>query len=146
VVFRSLEAQRLVAVLTARAALRLPYFWARMGVESNGSDRVWTTQRLVGQGRSRIALRVGAPVEPTFLDTWLTARWGLHTRIGGRTCWLPNAHVTWPLHTAEVVALDDGLVRRGGVHVEGPPTVPVRWSPGVRTAFGVPVPLVSARR
>jgi uncharacterized protein YqjF (DUF2071 family) len=49
VVFRSLEAQRLVAVLTARAALRLPYFWARMGAQSNGSDRVWTTQRLVGQ-------------------------------------------------------------------------------------------------
>jgi uncharacterized protein YqjF (DUF2071 family) len=91
-------------------------------------------------------LRIGAPVEPTVLDRWLTARWGLHTRIGRRTCWLPNAHGPWPLHAADLVALDDGLVRRGGVHVAGPPPVPVRWSPGVRTAFGLPVPLVGDRR
>src|SRR4051794_39030429 len=30
VVFRSLEAERLLPVLTARATLRLPYMWARM--------------------------------------------------------------------------------------------------------------------
>ncbi len=36
VVFRSLEAERLLPVLTARATLRLPYMWSRMRLTRDG--------------------------------------------------------------------------------------------------------------
>ena len=141
VVFRSLDAQRLLAVLTARATLNLPYVWARMSAASDGDLRTWRASRLAERTTSAITLRVGPAVTPSALDLWLTARWGLHTRIAGRTYWLPNEHSPWVLHAAELVALDDAFVRRGGLRVSGPPDVPVRWAPGVQTSFGMPVAL-----
>ena len=141
VVFRSLDAERLLAVLTARATLRLPYVWARMSATSDGDLRTWRASRVGERTSSVVTVRVGRVVVPTVLDVWLTARWGLHTTIAGRTYWLPNEHPPWPLHAAELLALDDGFVRRGGLRVSGPPDVPVRWSPGVRTSFATPVAL-----
>ncbi len=45
VVFRSLDASRLVPVLVGRAAVRLPYVWARMGVERAGDTLTYTSTR-----------------------------------------------------------------------------------------------------
>ncbi len=142
VVFRSLDASRLLFVLGARAALRLPYVWSRMTVDQDDACWTWTSTRrwprpaLRVPAATRIRVRVGAPIEPTPLDSFLTARWGLHTRVRGRTVWLPNEHRPWPLHAAELIELDDSLVACAGLEVAGPPTAPVRWTPGVRTAFG----------
>ena len=90
--------------------------------------------------RSRVVLRVGDAVEPTDLETWLTARWGLHTRWGGRTWWVPIEHAAWPLHAAEVLELDDELVADAGAVPVGPP-LRALVSPGVRTVFGLPRPV-----
>ena len=144
VVFRSLEASRLATVLAARWGYRLPYVWSRMRVERDGDTWVWSSRRRwPDRGlQTRIAVRVGAPLdEPTPLDIWLTARWGLHHRVAGRTIWTPNEHSAWPLCTAEVLEISDELVAAAGIDVDGPPPVPTRFSPGVRTVFGWPRPI-----
>jgi uncharacterized protein YqjF (DUF2071 family) len=142
VVFRSLDATRLLAVLTARATLRLPYAWSQMAVERRGDEIAYSCRRRWPAPRGAVStmrIRVGAPVaDPTPLDHFLTARWGLHTRIGRRTVHLPNEHPTWPLWTADLLDLDDDLVVAGGLPAPVGPPQSVRYSPGVPVAFGGP--------
>jgi len=139
VVFRSLEADRLPPVLAARAAYRLPYMWAAMGLEQHGDEVTYRSRRRwPGPPVStRIRVRVGSAIEATPLDHFLTARWGLHRGWGGRTAWAPVAHEPWPLHAAELLELDDDLVVAAGLpRPQGPPRV--LWSPGVSVRIGRP--------
>lgn len=141
VVFRSLDAARLVPVLAARIGFRLPYLWARMGIESTGDTRVYTGERRwpgPRGTRSRIGVRIGEPLrEPTDLEHFLTARWGLHNGVGDRTVYLPNEHPQWPLHRAELLECDDELVAAAGLPTSGGP-MSVLYSPGVAVRFGPP--------
>jgi uncharacterized protein YqjF (DUF2071 family) len=87
-------------------------------------------------------VRVGADLgEPSEVELFLTARWGLHTSWYGRSMYLPNVHQEWPLHTAECIDLVDdpreGLLARAGFSTTGPP-VSVLYSPGVAVRFGPP--------
>jgi uncharacterized protein YqjF (DUF2071 family) len=133
VVFLRMDADRLVPVLAARAALRLPYVWSPTHVRRDGDDYTVTV------GRRRIGLRIGEPVEPGPLDSFLTARWGLHTRIVGRTVHLPLAHRPWPLHAAELTALDGDPLAAAGLPAAEEPPVSVLFSPGVDDArFAAP--------
>ncbi|MFD4023953.1 YqjF family protein [Streptomyces sp. NPDC058576] len=139
VVFRSLDASRLIPVLVARASFRLPYVWSRMGVERSGDLLTYTSRRRPGPrgARSRIVLRAGEAVEePTPLEHFLTARWALHTSFLGRTLYLPNAHPRWPLHRAELVECDEDLVAAAGLPAPVGEPVSVLYSPGVRVRFG----------
>jgi hypothetical protein len=141
VVFRSLDSSRLLTVLAARWGYRLPYVWSQMRVIRHGDVWEWTSRRRWPQRglRTRIAIRVGAPLtEPTALDVWLTARWGLHHSVAGRTVWTPNEHGPWPLRDAEVLEVADELLAAAGFCVDGLPPVPVRFSHGVQTVFGWP--------
>ena len=107
-----------------------------------GRDRVhdsrrWPGPRGVG---GRVVVRVGdltAGRDP--VAEFLTARWGLHTTVLGRTIYVPNEHETWPLHAATLLHLDDSLVAAAGFPalVARPPDS-VLWSAGVRTTFGLP--------
>jgi hypothetical protein len=45
------------------------------------------------------------------------------------------------LHTAQLLELSDELVAAAGIHVAGNPSVPVRFTTGVRTVFGWPRPI-----
>ncbi|MEV0270488.1 DUF2071 domain-containing protein [Hamadaea sp. NPDC050747] len=140
VVFRSLDAARLIPVLAGRASLRLPYIWSSMSIERSGDRIVYASRRRWPGPRglpSRIAVRIGAPIaEPSPMEQFVTARWGLHVRWYGRTLYLPNDHPEWPLHRAELLAFDDRLVSASGVPVpDGPPTS-VLYSPGVPVKFG----------
>ncbi|MGZ4525233.1 MAG: YqjF family protein [Mycobacterium sp.] len=139
VLFRSLETARLAVVPVTRVGLGVPYTWARMRTNRLG-DRVTyrSVRRWPRRGlRSRIEIAIGAPVEPTPLEVWLTARWGAHTRKAGRTWWMPNEHETWPLRAADIVELDDELVAASMVRPAGEP-LRALYSPGVRTRFGRP--------
>lgn len=139
VVFRSLEADRLLPVLTARAAYRLPYMWSALRLDQRGDEITYTARRRwpgpsVG---TRIRIRVGRPIEATPLDHFLTARWGLHSAWGAGTAWAPVAHEPWRLHSAELLDLDDELVQAAGLpRPQGPPRV--LWSPGVSVRIGRP--------
>lgn len=140
VVFLSLETARLAVVGVTRGMLGVPYTWARMklthgqGTVSYTSCRRWPKRGLC----STVSVTIGDVVEPTELEVWLTARWGAHTRKGGRTWWVPNQHDTWPVHAAEVTGLDDELIRGGGVSGVGERLRPL-YSPGVRAQFGRPI-------
>jgi uncharacterized protein YqjF (DUF2071 family) len=87
--------------------------------------------------RLRLRLRVGPAIgEPSALEHFLTARWGLHaTWHNGRACYLPVAHPPWPLHRAEVLELAQDLAAAAGVPAAGPPDR-VLYSPGVTIVAG----------
>jgi uncharacterized protein YqjF (DUF2071 family) len=144
VVFRSLETSRLAVVLGSRVTFGVPYCWARMRIQRSGEAIGYSSvRRLAGRRRiaARIAVRPGAEKQTADpLDTFLTARWGLHSRWAGRTLWIPNEHEPWPLHTATLDDLEDDLVAAAGLPgVSTRPPDSVLWSPGVRTVFGLPV-------
>ncbi|MDG4798292.1 DUF2071 domain-containing protein [Micromonospora sp. WMMD1082] len=144
VVFRSLEAARLLPVLVARASLRLPYMWSRMRLERDGDVYTYTCRRRWPGPRGvggRMVVRAGAAIaEPSPLEHFLTARWGLHVRAHGRTIYLPNVHPPWPLRRAELCHLDDGLVAAAGLPAPDGPPVSVLFSPGVAVRFGPAAP------
>ena len=126
VVFRSLEAARLMPVLVARASRPLPYLWARMAGPPRPATP-WPTSlaALAGtarRGRPR-AVRIGERVAGRELALFLTARWGLHL-VGGRAAYAyaPVDHAPWPLHRAELLELADDLVERPACR---PPATPL---------------------
>jgi uncharacterized protein YqjF (DUF2071 family) len=136
VVFRSLEASRLLPVLVAQLTYGLPYLWARMSVRHGTRDgrrhgRVRDLPTLARPARRR---RAGAGADRRALPAdelslFLTARWGLFSRFhGGRTVWAPVVHEPWPLHRAQLLDLRDDLVAAAGLEVSGEPHV--LWSPG----------------
>lgn len=148
VVFRSLDCDRLPVVAAARV-LGVPYVHARIAaadyppvrgyeIAELPSDRRrwWTVQRRGGPG-TQVELRVGDPVEPTELEVFLTARWGMHSSLAGRGLWTPNEHSAWTLRAAELTGLQDELVAAAGIRPVGPMLRPL-WSRGVRARFGLP--------
>jgi uncharacterized protein YqjF (DUF2071 family) len=148
VVFRSLEATRLAPVMAARTAFRLPYMWAAMSIARDGdviryrSRRRWPRAAAPARRpRSYLAIRRGPRIaEPTALDDFLTARWGLHNHWYGRTRYLPNVHPSWSLYRAEVLDLADELVVAAGLPPPDGPPASVLFSPGVPVWFGPPLP------
>ncbi|MGY1667546.1 YqjF family protein [Geodermatophilus sp. SYSU D00696] len=139
VVFRSLDADRLLPVLVARAA-GLPYLWSRMRIARDGdritysSHRRWPGPRGAG---GRIEVRVGERLtDPGPLERFLTGRWGLHQTARGRTVYWPNEHPAWPLHRAELLAWDGDLLAAAGPPGVGGPPDSVLFSPGVDVRFG----------
>jgi uncharacterized protein YqjF (DUF2071 family) len=140
VVFRSLEASRLLPVLVARGTYALPYQWARMTVRHGPSTVAYETSRRWPGPRGAgglVRVEVGERYAPDELSVFLTARWGLFSQFhGGRTAWAPVEHPPWPLHRARLLHLRDSLVRVAGLRVEGEPHV--LWSPGVDVRIGRP--------
>ncbi|MEN8651988.1 DUF2071 domain-containing protein [Streptomyces sp. 21So2-11] len=142
VVFRSLDASRLIPVAVARALFRLPYLWSGMTVR-HGEDTVTytSTRRWPGPrgAYSRITVRPGEQVEePTPLEDFLTARWGMHNTFFGRQMYLPNTHPRWPLHRADLLECDQDLIRAAGLTAPVGEPVSVLYSPGVAVRFGRP--------
>ncbi|HYH72765.1 MAG TPA: DUF2071 domain-containing protein [Nocardioides sp.] len=140
IVFLSLDTDRAPVVLGARAALGLPYRWARMRHRVRGDVHTYDARlRGLRRASSHVEVRVGAPRESTELDLFLSARWGLHTHWWGRTLHVPNQHQPWPMRDAEVLDLDDGLVASVGLpDLARRAPDHVGFSPGVSTEFGLP--------
>lgn len=134
VVFRSLDASRAGIVLAGRA-VGLPYHWARMRV---GGGEVVSRRRRDGAGCTAV-LVPGEPVTPGPLEEFLTARFGLHLRMGSRTAYWPNVHEPWPLRAARLVALEEDLVAAAGLPPPGRAPESVLFSPGVTARFDAPM-------
>jgi uncharacterized protein YqjF (DUF2071 family) len=143
VLFLSLETERLAVAVASRATVGIPYTWAKMrsthhdDIVSYESTRRWPQRGL----HTQLSMRIGPAVRPTDVEIWLTARWGAHSRVAGRTLWTPNIHPAWPVHEATLLSLDDGLVAGAGVSLGDAPMLRPLWSPGVRTTFGAPTAL-----
>lgn len=143
VVFRSLEASRLIPVLVARWGFRLPYVWSRMAVRRSDDTLTYTSQRRWPRPRwaaSQLTIRIGDPVpEPSDLELFMTARWGLHAGWHARTSiYVPNEHPTWSLYRAHLLDLDENLIRAAGLPAPAGDPVSVLYSPGVPVRFGMP--------
>ena len=143
VVFRSLETTRLVVAIGARLAFATPYTWARMRIEQDGDHLTYTTRRRWPRPRGAggtMIVRAGEPVaDPSPVEQFVTARFGLHTRWAGRTLWIPNHHEPWPLRRAVLEHLDDDLVAAAGLPglaTREPDSV--LHSDGIHTTFGMP--------
>ncbi|MCF1592118.1 DUF2071 domain-containing protein [Streptomyces muensis] len=145
VVFRSMDASRLIPVVMGRVGFRLPYLWSRMAVRTDGdtvtytSSRRWPGPRGAG---SRVTVRTGERIEePTELEHFLTARWGMHNAFFGGPeplAYLPNHHPRWPLHRAELVTCEETLVTAAGLPAPSDAPVSVLYSPGVPVRLGRP--------
>ena len=142
VVFRSMDASRLIPVLMGRAGFRLPYLWSRMSVRSVGETVTYTSSRRwpgPRGARGRITVRPGERIHaPSDLEHFLTARWGMHNAFFGGSAYLPNHHPRWPLHRAEILTCDEHLVARAGVPEPLGDPVSVLYSPGVPVRLGRP--------
>ncbi len=139
VVFVSLEASRLAAVLAARGLFSLPYIWSRTRLTvANGEYRYTSTRHFDRSSHTNIVARpTSIAVENDPLADFLTARWALFTSVRGRTIHLRNHHEPWPLFTADVVSIDDTLLAAAGfagLADRAPDSV--LYSPGVTTWFG----------
>ncbi len=154
VVFLSLDADRGLVVATARTLFGMRYRWARMRHHRSGEVHTYTARLLGRPGRSgpgspvrsRVVVRAGAPMAEGPLERFLTARWGLHVAHLGRTRYLPNRHPRWPLRSAELLELDDGLVASVGLPgVTDRPPDHLAFSDGVPAVFGFPGPATRPR-
>jgi uncharacterized protein YqjF (DUF2071 family) len=111
-----------------------------MSVTDSGAEHVYACRRRWPGPRgltSRLVVRAGAPVtEPTELERFVTARWGLHLSGRTGTAYWPNEHAEWPLHRAELVRADDELLVAAVLPRPAAAPTSVLWSPGVRVRFG----------
>jgi uncharacterized protein YqjF (DUF2071 family) len=114
--FFSLDAARLPAVIGARIAYALPYFWARMKVRSDGATAHYTSTRLAGpRAETDIRVEIGEVILPGELDLFLTARYRLYARRSGRLLKADIEHDPWPLQRARVLELKENLMRAAGL-------------------------------
>jgi uncharacterized protein YqjF (DUF2071 family) len=126
VVFLEQHADRLAPALVARTG-GLPYAWHRVHRE-RARDRCTYT---VGTppGAARIDVHTGPRREPDPTELFVTARWGLHSRLAGRTVYTGVEHAPWQLHGADLLELTGDLLAAAGLpEVSGPP-VSALWSP-----------------
>ena len=142
--FFSLDIDRLLPVVVARVAYRLPYYFGRVehhrvgDIVTSAVHRRWP--RVQEAGRSEIALRTGEETDPTArLEHFLTSRWGLIAADRrGSLRYAAVDHQPWPLHRAEVLHLDDHLVTLAGL--PSPTGEPhALWAPGVDVRVGRPI-------
>jgi len=142
--FFSLDTPQVLPTLVARTAFRLPYCLARASVTVTGSGAgaimaSSVERRWPNKAHSMMAARIGEPVSPTPLTEFLTARWGLvaTASLFGRppAVWHgPIEHEPWPLHSAELLDLDDTLFEAPGLPTPiGDPHL--LYSPGVSTTI-----------
>jgi uncharacterized protein YqjF (DUF2071 family) len=137
--FLSLDAARLPAVVAARTAYRLPYFWSDMAVRVNGRHIDYRCRRRPrGIARCDAGVSVGAPLSEPARDElahFLTARFRLFTVVLGKLAAAEAEHRDWPLYHADLRHLDQNLLQHAGL----PPPVGVplvHASPGVAVRVG----------
>lgn len=141
VVFLSMDADALPSVLAARALAGVPYIWSDVSLRTKPAGTAGAVRRRLpgppAAGRWHVA--VGDPIpEPTDLERFLTARWGLHTTHLGASRWLPVSHPPWPLFRAELRFYEGDLLTAAGVESGRTPPASVLWSPGTEAVFHPP--------
>jgi uncharacterized protein YqjF (DUF2071 family) len=139
VAFLEQHADRLLPTVAARTLLGLPYAWHRVRLERVGNRRTYLVGTPSAPRAARIDLHPGPRREPDELELFLTARWGLHSRLAGRTVYAGLEHEPWRLHRAVLLEFSGNLLAAAGLPgVSGPPES-VLWSPGLDDARLGPV-------
>lgn len=139
--FFSLDAASLLAVLGARAAFHLPYYWAAMQMSEQDGWITYRSQRR-GSSTARFAGRY-RPTGPAFvsapesLERWLTARYCLYAASrAGHILRADINHDPWQLQLAEAEITENTMASAQGITLSGSPilhfarrTDMVNWAP-----------------
>ena len=140
--FFSLDIDRLLPAVAARAGYRLPYCKGEVIHERSGDQISTRVQRRWPQPASpaatSIRATIGAPLADDPLTDFLTSRWGLVTSgRGDRLRYAPVGHPNWPLRLASVDHMSDQLIVAAGLPEQvGEPFG--LYSPGVPVRVGIP--------
>ena len=124
--FFTLEADRLLGVLAARAFYGLPYRWSSMQVSVDGEQVTYRSRRKWpwGTGFSDIAGEPGPAIQSTHLENFLTARYRLYSQRRGQMLFAQIHHEPWTLRMARLLRLEQNLVECSGVpRPQGQPVV-----------------------
>lgn len=115
--FFSLDAARLAAVIGARAAYALPYYWAEMRVRREGGRvEYWSSRRLGGVAECELEVEVGERIaEQDAREIFLTRRMRLYAERGGRILSADIEHPEGPLQRARVLRLRESMVAAAGM-------------------------------
>jgi len=114
--FFSLDADRLLAVIGARVAYHLPYFWSSMQVtQQNNLIRYQSRRRLSPNYATDIRIRPLDLFQPADIDHFLTARFRLYAQSKNRLYYSQIEHPPWPLAHAEVLDLKETLTQAAGL-------------------------------
>ena len=115
--FFTLEADRLIGVLAARAWYKLPYRWAAMRVNASEMIVEYRSRRhsLFGKGSTELAIEVGDKLVTGDFDHFLTARFRLYAVHKGRVGFAEIEHDPWPLQRGRVLRLEEDLIVNSGV-------------------------------
>jgi uncharacterized protein YqjF (DUF2071 family) len=142
VFFFSLDAASRVAVMAARIAWGLPYYWARMGLTRSTGRVDYRVRRLTQEGpRLTLSYSIEEPIEaprPGSLDYFLIERYLL---IAQRRCQMVVGqvhHSPYPLRRATVHDLRDELIAVTGLPKPLDPPPIVHFSPGVDVEIFAP--------
>ena len=133
--FLSLEAASWLAVQAARIGWRLPYHHARMSTSRVGDVVDYQSQRC-GQAEAalQVRYRIGQPLGPSApesLQHFLLERYLLYADKGGTLLRGQVYHTPYPAHSADILALSEGIVSTAGLPSDlGMPPI-VHCSPGM---------------
>jgi len=126
--FVTLDADRLLAVVTARVAFGLPYRRAaiRLSVTTEGGCQRLAWDSVRRQDSARAALIVipddGEPqVAAPGLERFLIERYDLYSWWHGQLLRGSLSHAPWMVRGARLIDVDDGTVAATGIRVVGAP-------------------------
>lgn len=138
--FFSLDVNRLIPAVVARTTYLLPYCWGRASNRIEGNVlRSTVERRWPSRAHSSTTIEIGQAIpQSDELSVFLSARWGLYSRgLFGGLMYAPVDHEPWPLHQAQLKAIDQNVVEAAGLPTpSGDPHV--MFSPGVSVRIGRP--------
>lgn len=135
--FFSLDAANFSAVVGARTAYRLPYYWSDMKVQVRNDELSYYSNR-GDSGRTNITIvRQEEISEPSALDKFLTNRFRLYSGGNRKLLTARVEHPPWKLHRLRVIQLEETLRRAAGIDFALEKLL-THYSPGVDTRIGPP--------
>jgi len=135
--FFSLDAARLFAVLGARATFGLPYFWARMTVNTSAVENCYFSKR---SQRASAFIRIAKDeriVQQSELDIFLTARFRLYSTYGRRLITARVQHPPWELNRVRILQFEENVRRAMDLEFPAHDFI-AHHSTGVDTRIGFP--------
>jgi len=118
--FFSLDANRLVDVITARAFFHLPYYHSAIQLEQLDKTIIYTAQRKnsANQANLEATWTIGTELpqtEPGSLDFFLTERYCLYAANKGRLYRCRIFHTPWPLQHATLSRCNSSMLEADGL-------------------------------
>ena len=145
--FCSLDINRLLPVMVARTTYTLPYCFGKASNKRVGDELHTSVVRRWPRASASmiIQLKILPPIiEPSPLEVFLSARWGLYTTTrGGKLRYAPISHEPWALQRAEIISLKDSLIQAAGFDAPRPE---INGEPHVMFSSGLPVRVGLPRR